>query len=222
MRITWMQSLTLVGCLAGSALAPVANAQLINGDLESGTYVFDGNGAASLAPGSLAITGWQTFNGELAVINNANNFGLTAQSGTKSLDLTGYHDSSPYGAIQQTVNTLPGQNYSLTFYLGSNGGTASILVDTGVTSTTFSNTGGVPFWQQFTQNFTATGPTVLKFTGTVASGGGNYIGLDHIALAGTFGPTATPEPGSAALLGTSGVSLLGLLASRRRAKKKSV
>lgn len=223
MRLSWVHALTLVGCLAGSVVGQVAEAQLVNGDLESGSYVFDGNGADSLAPGSLAITGWTTFNNELAVINQPNNFGLTAQSGTKHLDLTGYHDASPYGGIQQTVNTLSGQNYSLSFYVGSAGGTASVLVDTVGTPATFSNAGNGGFWQQFTQNFTASGPTLIKFTGSTASGGGTYIGLDNITLTGNFAATATPEPGSLALFGASGIGLVGILtARRRRAQKQSV
>lgn len=219
MRINWMYSLALMGCLVGSAISHEAQAQLINGDFENGTYIFDGNGADSLAPGVAAITGWTTFNAELAVINQPNNFSLAAFSGTKSLDLTGYHDSAPYGGIQQTVNTLSGQNYSLSLYVGSTSGTASIVVDTGGVPVTVSNTGGGPFWQQFTQNFTASGPTTIKLTGSVASGGGNYIGLDNVTLTGRFG-TATPEPGSLSLLGTSGVSLFGLLAYKRRSTKK--
>lgn len=220
MRLSWVHALTLVGCLTGSALGQVAEAQLVNGDLESGSYVFDGNGADSLAPGSTAITGWTTFSNELAVINQPNSFSLTAQSGTKHLDLTGYHDSPAYGGIQQTVNTLPGENYSLSFYVGSVGGTASVLVDTGGTPATFSNAGAGGFWQQFTQNFTAGGPTIIKFTGSAASGGGTYIGLDNISLTGNFAAAATPEPGSLALFGTSGIGLAGMFAARRRRAQK--
>jgi hypothetical protein len=213
MHLKWMQALTLVGCLAGSAFSQMARAQLVNGVLEIGSYIFDGQGADSLGPGSTVITGWTTFNAELAVINQPNNFGIPAQSGAKSLDLTGYHDSSPYGGIQQTVNTLAGQNYTLSFYVGSGGGTTTVTVDTGAGPTSFSNT-GASFWQQFTENFTASGPTVLTFTGTTASG--NYIGLDDITLDGRFGTDATPEPGSLALFGGLGASALGVLVRRRR------
>lgn len=213
-----MRALPLAGCLAGSMIGQGAQAQLINGDFETGAYSFDGNGAASLPSGSTVITGWTTISNELAVINNANVFGIVAQSGTKSLDLTGYHDASPYGGIQQSLNTISGQNYTLSFWLGSAGGNASVAVGTGGAPTTFTNAGTGAFWQQFTQNFTASGPTVLSFTGTAASGGGTYIGLDHVTVTGVF--AATPEPGSVALLGTSGLSLIGLYAARRRRAKK--
>jgi hypothetical protein len=62
MRLHRIHALTLVGCLAGMALGPVAKAQLINGDFESGPYIFDGNGADSLSPGATNITGWTTTN----------------------------------------------------------------------------------------------------------------------------------------------------------------
>ena len=219
MRLHWMCPLTLAGCLAGMVLGQSAEAQLVNGSFETGAYVFDGNGADSLPSGSGVITGWTTISNELAVINNANNFGITAQNGTFSLDLTGYHDGAPYGGIQQAVNTVSGQNYTLSFFLGAVGNASSVSVDTGVGAPqTFTNPGTGAFWVVQTESFTASGPTLLKFTGTTASNG-NYIGLDNITLTGSF-VAATPEPGSLALLGTSGISLAGLLASRRRRAKK--
>ena len=212
MRCKWRVTLVLLGCLAGPVVGRTAEAQLVNGDFESGSYSFDSNNVDSLALGSTNITGWTTLNAELAVINQPNNFALLAQSGTKHLDLTGYHDSTPYAGIQQTVNTLPGQTYVLQFYVGSSGGgTSSVAVDTGSGPTTFSNTGS-SFWQQSTDIFTATGPTTLiKFTGTAASGGGRYLGLDNVTLA-----LATPEPGPLALFIGLGMTSLGALIRKRR------
>jgi len=221
MRNNWMYVLTLAGCLAGSVLGQAATAQLINGDLESGAYVFDGNGANSLPAGSTVITGWTTISNELAVINTPNNFGITAQSGIISLDLTGYHDGPPYGGIQQLVNTVAGQNYTLDFFIGQAGSTASgISVGTVGAPTTYTATIGGSFWQEFTTSFTATGPTLLSFTGVTPAHGGDYIGLDHITLTGNFTPTATPEPGSLALFAGLGLSG-GVLLRRRRPRNKA-
>jgi len=219
MRFYWIHALTLAGCLAGSVLGQAATAQLINGDLEAGSYVFDGNGADSRPAGSTVITGWTTISNELAVIDNVNNFGITAQSGTKSLDLTGYHDSAPYGGIQQLVNTVAGQNYTLDFFLGQAGSTASgISVSTVGAPTTYTATIGGSFWQEFTTSFTATGPTLLSFTGVTPAHGGDYIGLDHITLTGNFTPVTTPEPGSLALF--AGISVSGgVLLLRRRSRR---
>jgi hypothetical protein len=163
---------------------------------------------------------WNSFGGVCYHLpNQPNSFSINAESGAKSLNLTGYHDSSPYGGIPQLVNTLPGENYTLSFYVGSQGGTASVSVGTGGTPTIFSNLGGSGFWQQFTANFTATGPTELTFTGTAASGSGRYIGLDNVTLTDA-GPAATPKPGSFALVSASGTGLFGLLAVRRRRAKR--
>ena len=156
-------------------------------------------------------------NAELAVITQPNTFSILAESGTKHLDLTGYHDSGPYAGITQTVNTVAGRNYSLSFYIGSQTGNVSIDVTTGLTTATYTNSSGGagPVWQQFTHNFTATGATFIQFLGTATSSG-NYIGLDNITLAGDFTPArSTPEPGSLALLVGIAVGAQGIRRKKR-------
>ena len=216
MRIKFMTVLALSGCLTGLGLSRPAEAQLVNGSFESGNFVFDSQGADSLPAGSTAITGWTTINAEIAVITTPNNFSIVAPDGTKSLDLTGFHDSVPYGGIRQSVNTVAGQNYDLSFFIGSSFNTTSIAVDTGGAPTTFTNPGDGTFnFKQYTYNFTATGPSVITLLGTVASTG-NYIGLDKVALTPRGSVAGTPEPGSVALF--AGMALSGGILLKRRRK----
>ncbi len=219
MRRLWFRVLASIGFISLLGVGSKANAQLVNGDFEAGSYVFDGLGIDSLAVGSTAITGWTTVGAEIAVITQPNRVAVTAESGNISLDLTGYHDSSPYGGISQTVNTVAGRNYSLSFFLGSQFGNVSIDVTTGLTTKRYTNSSGGPgpVWQQYTDDFTATGETVIQFLGISATTG-FYIPLDNISLTGDFdAPVNTPEPGSFALI--SGVAVAVVQISRRRHSK---
>ena len=67
-------------------------------------------------------------------------------------------------------------------------------------------------WQQFSHEFTATGPTTLVtfFNGTSA-GNVNEVGLDDVSLTAII---AIPEPETYALL-LAGLGLLGFAARRR-------
>jgi hypothetical protein len=214
MRFHWMSPLFVLGCLASISLCQTAKAQIVNGSFESGSFTFGSDGGVSLPAGSTAITGWTTINAEIAVLTTPNNYNVTAPDGLNSLDLTGYHDSQPYGGIRQTVNTVAGQNYDLKFFIGSSATTTSIAVDTGGAPTTFTNPGGGGFnFLPFTYNFTATGPSVITLLGTVASTG-NYIGLDGVTLTPRGTAPGTPGPGSLALL--VGMGLSGSVFLKRR------
>lgn len=189
---------------------------IANGSFGTGTYTFDGGGADSLGIGSSAIAGWSVVNGELAVISNTNVWGITAEDGTTSLVLTGYHNSSPYGGVEQTIATSIGQQYTLQFYVGVQNGTGAFaepnsvdaMVNGNVIGTAVNNmTGSGQQWSVASYSFTATGTsTVVDLVGH-SSGGGQYIGLDGVSV------QAVPEPSSLVL---AAGSVLGLLGFRRR------
>ena len=120
---------------------------------------------------------------------------FTAQSGQQNLDLTGPNNLGDNG-VQQTVATVPGQSYSLSFYVGNQDNrqsnyplNSSVELDVNgafvanptVSATTANNVS----WQQFTYGFT------------------------ELATA------TTPEPGSLILMLT--VAVLALLWHFRRA-----
>lgn len=120
------------------------------------------------------------------------------------VDLTGFHDRIPYGGIQQTVATSPGQNYTLSFSLGvdqSNGaysGPVSVVatISSGAVVTTTASGGD---WQSFGFTFEAnSAATPLTFIGA-STMGGQFIGLDNVSV----------TPGTPGFLITSVQSALG-------------
>src|SRR5690349_7006660 len=101
----------------GDGLATPQTNLLVNGSFEIGFPALPnhpGDNTESLAVGSTEITGWTVINGEIAWINTVpvNAFGLAPTDGSKLLDLTGYHDSVPYGGVSQTVATIQGLDYT--------------------------------------------------------------------------------------------------------------
>ena len=208
-----------------AGMARPANAQnlLTNGSFEQGNFVNNGNGAESLAVGATAITGWTVINNELAWDQVGNPYGHPVSDGSFALDLTGYHDSRPYGGVQQILTTTVGQQYALAFdlgveqsdsrYAGPNGITASA----GGVSQTFTYNPPITgsSYGRFTLNFTAvSASTTISLIGSQA-GGGQYIGLDNASVVAV--PAAVPEPGSVALLIGMTVTGAGFLSRRKRA-----
>jgi hypothetical protein len=211
--------LILGKCIAATlalAICPASFANLLtNGSFESGTFTWDGNNADSLGVGSSVITGWTTVSGEICALQITNPFNLISQDGGIFLDLTGYHDSSPYGGVEQTIATTAGQSYSLSFLIGVNNSSSgyrqpvSVTADVNGSDSTFTNsmTGTGNQWYLATENFTAnSASTTITLTG-LSTAGGQYIGLDAADV------EATPEPMTWGMFG------LGALALIRRNRK---
>jgi hypothetical protein len=141
-----------------------------------------------------------------------------AQNGNQSLDLTGEGNQGANG-VKQSVATVIGTHYLLSFYLGRQdplapgyeiGPSALDLILNQdapinfINSSTFSNDIA---WQQFTFDFTATTAlTTIAFLNATGVGN-NFAGLDNVDL------EAIPEPASLALFG---LGLSALLFLRRR------
>lgn len=171
---------------------PLPGSELvINGSFENiaGTFAADGNGVMSIGPGKTTIPGWTTVEAELIWGANDNAFGPASPYGHFLVDLTGYHDSPPYGGLTQIISTSPNQTYRISFSLGARQdnplyrGPMSIRVTAGSSSNmfTFEATGDANQWGTFTLDFTAEAEnTPLTFVGTF-SGGGAFLGLDNVS-----------------------------------------
>src|SRR5215470_919203 len=105
--------------LSVACMVPTAHANMLtNGSFELGAFVNQGNATMVLNVGSTSITGWTVVTDQLAWIDTGNPFGLSAQDGNRFLDFTAYPAGAPFGGISQSLATIPGQQYELSFDLG--------------------------------------------------------------------------------------------------------
>ncbi|WP_013321801.1 PEP-CTERM sorting domain-containing protein [Gloeothece verrucosa] len=238
MKLNWKSGLSKV-VMASSSITvisliavPAQAANLLqNGSFENtnGTFVNNGLGAMSLPTGSTTIPGWTTINQELGWLNNNNIYGpVITPFGDYFLDLTGYHDSFPYGGVTQTISTTVGSTYKLSLNLGVNNpfypGPISVRATAGSTSQTFtfnsSETGNQ--WGQFNLDFTASSTsTPISIVGiSSASGvylGGFYLGLDNVSVEEQN--VAIPEP--LTILGTVTALSFGTFFRGKLSKKQN-
>ena len=198
----------------------VASANLItNGSFELGSFTDpDGDSAMSLSVGSTAITGWTVVNGEIAWEKVPNPWGVSASDGIYYLDLTGFHDSSPYGGVYQNISTIVGSFYTLSFDMGIDErwpGSVSVTATVGGNSQVFtinSSTGSQ--WNTFSFNFVADVTTTqVSLVGT-GSGTCCYIGLDNISI--DLNSVPIPEPTTMLLFGSGITVLVGSRLKRRK------
>lgn len=196
---------------------------LTNGSFELGTFVDDGNGTDSFSAGPTTITGWAAVGNQVSWIRSPNPWVLSAEDGTHFLDLTGYHTGVPFGGVTQMIATNVGEQYSLSFFLGSytqrwGGPPVSILASAGSASQTFtvSTTSTASTWTPFSMTFSATSATTtITLTGAA---GAEYIGLDNVSVDAA---SAVPEPESGAMIAL-GLGLIGAITLRRRLTSRSV
>jgi hypothetical protein len=215
-----------------SAVVLAAFPCLIGSEVNAANLVlnpsFEESGPATTlaeAVGSTDIPHWTVVGGGDGVAwIKSPDFSINAPDGSYSIDLTGFSNGAPFGGVQQTITTVSGATYQLSFSLGIQNipGTFSINAAAGSTQSTIGltpsgNTGAVQF---FTEGFgfVADGTsTLLTLLGVSSGGVQEYIGLDSVDVEFVHGPdvAAVPIPGALPLF-ASGLAGLGWLARRRR------
>jgi choice-of-anchor C domain-containing protein len=214
----------LLGLAAALAFLSAASpASAVVNLISNGSFEFGTNDASlggfSTIPGSASINNWLV-GGSVDWINGY----WQAQQGTHSVDLNG----TSIGSLQQTIATVAGQAYSLTFYVSANpdnipnpgSDSRTLEASAGGSSMSFGYTAFLPpnsrsemNWDLRTFNFVATGEsTLISFASTTPEGNCCYgIALDNVAV------SAVPELSTWAmmLLGFAGI---GFVAYRRSKK----
>jgi choice-of-anchor C domain-containing protein len=198
-----------IAALLASSAGAASAASIVNGGFEAGTG--DTPPYATLSGGSTSITGWTVTGGSVDWINGYWN----ASEGTHSLDLNGLD----VGGITQTIATVAGQTYNLSFDLSANpdlSGPRSILVSAGNASQTFTFAGpsslGAMNWQSNLFQFVATGSTTaLSFDSASVDNCCWGPALDNVAITGV----AVPEPATWTMA-ILGFGMLGAAVRRRK------
>jgi hypothetical protein len=197
--------LVLAAVLACAGSAQATNL-LTNGSFEDTTHFTDqGNDTHEVFPGdSTTMPGWTVFHEDISWIGPTNPFGVSATDGGYFLDLSGYHNGDPTGGVQQTLATVAGATYVLTFDLNSStfyGIQDGVHVTAGGASADFLSTNNgfqTSLWESETMSFVATGSsTTISFLGNA---GQNDVGLDNVVLTGGPAAGGAPEPAAWALI----------------------
>jgi choice-of-anchor C domain-containing protein len=195
---------------AGMAASAANAASLVNGSFEVGA---DPGSFTTLGNGSTAVNGWTVKGNGVDYIGTY----WQAAHGVRSIDLSALNG----GSIQQTIATVIGKTYKVTFWLAGNpdGGLGEKLAATSVSGdwvNTFSfdvgpaNTKQNMGWQEYSYRFTAFENTsTLVFNSMTHTPYGPA--LDNVSI------SAVPEPATWAMMimGFGGVGA-AVRSSRRK------
>lgn len=220
------------GVLFASALAVFSSATafganlLTDGSFETPTVPV--GGFTNFGSGA-SFGGWTVVGPQSSIVSGSfaqNGISFVAEDGTQWVDLTGDGSNVSEG-LQQSVATVAGHTYQLSFWVGNVynpggifGTTSTVdLKINGASDGTFTNSctscTTKQGWEEFTTSFVATGSSTLV---TFLNGDGssdNTNGLDNVVLTGKGG-TGVPEP---ATLGLLALGLAGTLCRRRRSAR---
>lgn len=177
-----------------SGLAEASTNLLNNGSFE--TPSVPAGRLSNFTTGSSAITNWTVLGPEAAVVDSKFTSFLIqfpARDGSQWLDLTGFLSSNA-GGVEQTVVTVPGKAYQLSFAVGNvfdprglYGTTSSVDVTVnGMSLGTFTNScrtcTKILIWQTFNISFLASSLTsIIRFMNADPPTD-NSNGLDNVVL----------------------------------------
>lgn len=183
---------------------------LVNGSFENtqGTFVNGGGSFMNVAVGATTVPGWTVVNRIGSWIVSPNGFSLTPANGSMFWDLTGTADTTSFAGVSQTIPTIPGERYRLSFSVGSGGnagpygGTKAVRAVVPGAAQTFSFTpvSAGSQWMSFELPFTAKSTaSTITLTGAGSGTGTAYLGLDHASVVALVTPpVAKVVPGPAA------------------------
>ncbi|MBC7779236.1 MAG: DUF642 domain-containing protein [Proteobacteria bacterium] len=228
--------MTRAQCLFAAGLLSLtcsAHANLIsNGSFE---FPLVPPGTFTSYPSGSLFGPWTTVGaGEVALVHTsfaASGLSFPAQEGNNWLDLT--HGFNGANGVEQTIPTVIGGLYQITFYLGNIvnpggpfGTSSSVSISTNGfagNTATVDGSNSPPTttlaWTQFNALFLAdSAQTTVRFT-NLDGPSDNSNGLDNISIVEVSRPTPSvvPVPATLPLL-ASGMALLGLL-GRKRARR---
>jgi len=206
--------------------ATPASAQIVNGSFE--VPVVPIGSFTNYPGGSTAINGWTVVGIDVGVINGTfMSSGITfqAQDGNQWIDLTGFNTNSPLNGVTQSVPTLIGTQYLLSFYVGSatDGtfffpATVDLSIDGGSRMSFLNPNAPTDMldWMLFTVPFTAQNSmtTLTFFNGSDSIN--RSTALDNISLA-----VAVPEPSSILLISSLGLAGCGYWWKKKRGMKRA-
>lgn len=206
-----MAGIVATGMIAASSAS--ATTTIVNGSFENGVSIPSGGFVTVNANDSSSITGWTVGGGGVDYVGTY----WKAADGTRSIDLSG----NSAGSISQTLDTIIGQQYTVTFSLAGNpdGGAGVKVAVTSVAGSlpaieTFTvgaaNTHDDMGWQTFNYRFTAFDTTsVLTFASATGSAYGPA--LDNVSI------SAVPEPATWGLM-IVGFGMMGVAVRRRNVR----
>lgn len=203
------------------AQGPATANLLVNGSFEA--PVVTPGFYQNFGAGSPLITGWTVVGVDSAVVSGGfvqNGITFNAAAGSQWLDLAGVSSNSMLSGVTQTVATVAGASYTLSFYVGGTSdnsiffpATIDLSID-GSARTSFANAAAPRNsvdWRLFTVDFVAAGATTA-LTLLNGSGPGNFFnGLDNVSLTAVAVTTPVPEPAEWALIAGG----LAFIAARR-------
>jgi hypothetical protein len=214
-RASWLLALFAACFAVGVGQSSVSAGLVVNGSFEmpAGT----GDGAVYSTDPAFSLPGWTYPTGPNRFFLE---FGQPVGrpryfDGRQAVCLNG--DGVPV-SLSQTLDTVIGQQYTLSFALGEEQTTrpspASVLVDFGTLTQAF-DLGSTVGYAVFDVSYTATSTsTLLRFSDNTP----NTQGIAHSpfldAISVNAAPSSVPEPASLILLSTGGLGLLVL--GRRR------
>jgi hypothetical protein len=220
MKIALMSILT-AGAIAVQA-APITNL-VVNGSFEdNGTSIFSSNpnGWVLYNP----INGW-TSTGKVEVQENGLYAGSVAYDGTHWAELDSHNNHPGSVAIAQTLTTVVGMEYTLTFAFAGRPtyGVRQNVLDVGINGNMVRyQKGSAPNhlnWEVLSRTFIGTGSDVIYFAdgGLINTQYNDTFGtlLDNVTV---YGTQAVPEPATMGLFGLGLLGLVGFARKRSRAK----